>query len=91
MNDLENRGSEKPSGRLTADPHCPRCSAALESALHALVFCPQIAEIWNNSPMASAILRNNLLQLWQLWIDVVAAVTNRSEAKFNMTGIAYLL
>ncbi|KAL4338539.1 hypothetical protein AHAS_Ahas12G0220300 [Arachis hypogaea] len=74
-----------------ADPRCPRCSVAPESALHSLVFCPQIAEIWNNSPMVSAIPRNNLLQPWQWWIDVVATVRNGSEARFNMTGIAYLL
>ncbi|KAL4350052.1 hypothetical protein AHAS_Ahas10G0103400 [Arachis hypogaea] len=41
--------------------------------------------------MTSAIPRNNLLQHWQLWIDVVAVVTNGSEAKVNMTGLAYLL
>ncbi|KAL4330844.1 hypothetical protein AHAS_Ahas13G0440700 [Arachis hypogaea] len=41
--------------------------------------------------MASAIPMNNLLQPWQWWIDVVAPMRNGREAKFNMTGIAYLL
>ncbi|MED6114279.1 hypothetical protein PIB30_078775 [Stylosanthes scabra] len=73
------------------DAVCPRCSAVPEYALHTLVLCLEVTGIWNHSSTASAIPRNEHLQPWQWWIELVAALHRQPNYSEQMTHMAYLI
>ncbi|MED6114674.1 hypothetical protein PIB30_082721, partial [Stylosanthes scabra] len=61
------------------DASCLRCPSVSEFALHALIFYPEIEEIWNRFSLKSVIPRELLLSPWQWWIALVASQIRQSR------------
>ncbi|KAL4286328.1 hypothetical protein AHAS_Ahas19G0075200 [Arachis hypogaea] len=70
---------------------CPKCYVTTKTTLHTLLFYPEIQEVWNKSPIASVIPRQQNLEPWQWWFTLIENGSKIGEAKKRMAQIAYLL
>ncbi|KAL4314969.1 hypothetical protein AHAS_Ahas15G0138200 [Arachis hypogaea] len=43
----------------------PRCSSLPETHRHALIFCPGVVQVWNQSPVISVIPRDPTIEPWE--------------------------
>ncbi|XLR06744.1 hypothetical protein S83_034682 [Arachis hypogaea] len=70
---------------------CPRYQSALETPMHAIVFCPEVLQIWNNSPVASTILHDPNLKAWDWWSQFMEVEKSKPNFRIRSAQVAYLL
>ncbi|XLR23939.1 hypothetical protein S83_051839 [Arachis hypogaea] len=70
---------------------CPRCQSAPETPMHAIVFCPKVLQIWNSSPVASTILRDPNLKVWDWWSQLMKTEKSKPNFRIKSAHVAHLL
>ncbi|XLR28347.1 hypothetical protein S83_056247 [Arachis hypogaea] len=59
--------------------------------MHAIVFCPEILQIWNSSPVASTIPRDPNIKAWDWWSQFMEAEKSKPNFRIRSAQVAYLL
>ncbi|XLR14429.1 hypothetical protein S83_042367 [Arachis hypogaea] len=70
---------------------CPRCQSVLKIPMHTIVFCPEVLQIWNSSPVASTIPRDPNLKAWDWWSQFMEVEKSKPNFRIKSAQVAYLL